>query len=73
MPHHAKVHRSLAKTVTWRIVATLTTMLLVWFAFGQFDKAIGIGIAEFVIKMVVYYGHERAWARVSWGLVPYDK
>ena len=73
MKLHAKANRSLAKTVTWRILATLTTMLLVWFFFGQIDKAIGVGLVEFVIKMIIYYGHERAWARVSWGLIPYDK
>ena len=73
MKLHAKANRSLAKTVTWRILATLTTMLLVWMAFGQIDKAVGVGLVEFAIKMIVYYGHERAWARISWGLVTYDE
>lgn len=73
MKFHAKANRSLAKTITWRILATVTTILLVWLAFGQIDKAVGVGIAEFIIKMIVYYSHERAWARVSWGLVSYDK
>jgi len=73
MKVHAKASRSFAKAITWRILATLTTMVLVWVAFGQIDKAIGIGVVEFIIKMVVYYGHERTWARISWGLVQYDK
>ncbi len=70
---HAKANRSLVKTLTWRILATITTMLLVWIAFGEIDKAIGVGLIEFVIKMIIYYAHERAWARISWGLIPYDK
>lgn len=73
MKFHAKANRSLVKSITWRILATLTTMLLVWIAFGQVDKAIGVGIIEFILKLIVYYGHERAWARVSWGLIAYDK
>ena len=73
MKLHAKAYRSLSKTITWRIMATLTTMLLVWIVFGQIDKAIGIGLIEFFIKMVIYYGHERVWARISWGLIPYDE
>ena len=73
MQMHAKAYRSFAKTITWRILATLTTMTLVWIAFGQIDKAIGVGLIEFFIKMLVYYGHERAWARISWGLIPYGK
>ncbi len=35
--------------------------------------AIGIGAAEFIIKMAIYYGHERVWARIRWGLIQYDK
>ena len=70
---HAKAHRSFVKAITWRILATLTTMVLVWVAFGQIDKAISVGLVEFFIKMIIYYGHERAWARISWGLIPYDK
>ena len=73
MKAHAKANRSLAKTLTWRILATFTTMLLVWIVFGEIDKAISIGLVEFVVKMIVYYGHERAWARISWGLIPYDE
>ncbi len=73
MKVHAKANRSLAKTVTWRVLATFTTMLLVWIAFGEIDKAIGVGLVEFVVKMIIYYSHERVWARISWGLVPYDK
>ena len=73
MKAHAKANRSLVKTLTWRILATFTTMLLVWIVFGEIDKAISIGLVEFVVKMIVYYGHERAWARISWGLIPYDE
>ena len=72
MKLHAKANRSLAKTITWRILATLTTMLLVWIAFGEIEKAVGVGLIEFFIKMIIYYGHERAWARISWGLAAYD-
>ena len=73
MQQHAGAKRSLAKTLTWRVLATLTTMLLVWLVYHDISKAVGIGFAEFFIKMIVYYSHERAWARISWGLIPYDK
>ena len=73
MEMHAKPQRSIAKSVTWRITATLTTILLVWIATGRIDIAIGIGAAEFIIKIAIYYGHERVWARIRWGLIQYDK
>ena len=73
MEMHAKARRSLAKSITWRVTATLTTMLLVWIATDQVNTAISIGIAEVIVKMLIYYGHERAWARIRWGLIQYDK
>lgn len=72
MKRHATVRRSLAKTFSWRILATLTTVLLVWCVYHDITKAFGIGLVEFFVKMIVYYGHERAWAQTSWGLVSYE-
>ena len=70
---HAKPKRSIAKSITWRITGTLTTIVIVWIATGKVDAAIGIGIAELITKMLIYYGHERVWARIRWGLIQYDK
>jgi uncharacterized membrane protein len=69
---HARPFRSIAKSFSWRILATLTTISLVWIGTGKIDTALAIGGAEFIIKMVVYYGHERAWAHIRWGLEKYD-
>lgn len=61
--------RHLAKAVTWRIVASLTTALIAW-AFGLPPKAIGgVFIADLIIKFVLYYGHERLWYKhIKFGL-----
>ena len=53
--------RHLAKAVTWRIIASLTTALIA-FTFGLPPKAVGaVFIADLVIKFVLYYVHERVW------------
>lgn len=65
---HAKSRRSLAKTLTWRICATLTTMGLVLAFIGDLAIALSVGAVEVIIKMIVYYLHERAWNKVDWGL-----
>ena len=72
MKRHAKPTRSIAKSLSWRILATLTTIVLAWIVTGEVNYALTIGGAEFFIKMIVYYGHERAWARIPWGLEKYD-
>jgi len=53
--------RHLAKAVTWRIIASITTASIA-FAFGLPPKAVGaVFIADLVIKFVLYYAHERVW------------
>ena len=56
--------RSLAKALTWRITATLTTALISYIVTREIKTAVIIGGIEFMIKFVVYYGHERAWNTV---------
>ena len=59
--------RSALKGFTWRLVATCTTIVIVYCITGEQAKALQIGAIEFVAKFVVYYLHERAWVRVSFG------
>jgi uncharacterized membrane protein len=65
---HAKPKRSFAKSVTWRLCATLTTVILVWIFFRDVKAALSVGAVEVIVKMIVYYFHERAWNKVPWGL-----
>lgn len=53
--------RHLAKAVTWRIIASITTAIIA-FIFGLPPKAVGaVFVADLIIKFVMYYGHERLW------------
>lgn len=60
--------RHFAKTITWRVIGTLSTMGLAWYITGDPMSGIQIGAVEFVTKMVLYYLHERAWYRTNYGL-----
>lgn len=60
--------RHLAKTVTWRVVGTVDTMILAWVISGNPVTGFKIGAAEVVTKMVLYYFHERTWYRINFGL-----
>ena len=57
--------RSLLKAITWRITATLTTILIAWMLIGDVNVAMAIGSIEFFAKFVIYYLHERAWNRID--------
>ncbi|MGI9622987.1 MAG: DUF2061 domain-containing protein [Acidimicrobiales bacterium] len=56
--------RSVAKTLSWRFVATTTTFLIAWIVTGNFRAGLAIGGVEAIAKMFLYYGHERVWSRV---------
>tara|TARA_B100001564_G_C20520025_1_gene614712 strand:- start:39 stop:248 length:210 start_codon:yes stop_codon:yes gene_type:complete len=59
--------RSLLKTLSWRIVGTLDTMALGWLITGDCLVGLKIGALELVTKFVLYYFHERAWLRSTFG------
>lgn len=59
--------RSLAKSLSWRIVGSLDTMLLSWLFTREVSVAVAIGLTEVLTKMVLYYLHERAWNRIPLG------
>ena len=59
--------RSIAKGISWRLIATSTTILIVYFFFGRLDLAIAAGMIESVLKVGLYWGHERVWFKVRWG------
>ncbi len=59
--------RHLAKTFTWRILATLTTIILAWIVSGDPWIGLQVGGWEFFAKMVLYYVHERAWYKLGHG------
>ena len=56
--------KSVIKTFSWRVLATATTFLISWLVTGSVAMGAGIATIEFWAKLVLYYGHERAWAKV---------
>ena len=60
--------RHLAKTITWRGLGTLDTMILSWIITGSPFLGLQIGFAELLTKMILYYIHERVWYRMNYGL-----
>ena len=57
----------MAKTVSWRVIATLDTFVISYLVTGSGVFAGSIASFEVVTKIVIYYFHERAWMRIDWG------
>jgi adenylylsulfate kinase len=45
----------------WRIVATLTTAIIAYAITGEVDTELMIGGIECLLKIGIYYAHERLW------------
>ena len=58
--------RTMAKTITWRITASLTTFLIAWILTGDILVGASIGSIEAIAKIFLYYFHERIWINIGW-------
>lgn len=65
--------RHLAKAITWRIIASLVTFLIGWIVTGDVNFGMAIGITDVLIKIGLYYLHERIWYHSRFGIIPIDK
>ncbi len=61
--------RSLLKAISWRLIATGTTILIAWLVYRDIGPALAIGGIEFFAKFFVYYFHERLWQIIPRGTI----
>jgi uncharacterized membrane protein len=61
--------RHLSKTISWRFIGTLDTLLLSWVFTGSPLTGVKIITGELITKMLLYYLHERAWYASNWGVI----
>lgn len=64
-----KRKRSIAKTISWRTLGTIDTIIISWLVVGNLHFAVTIGGVELFTKMLLYFFHERAWNRSNFGRV----
>jgi|TARA_B110000438_G_scaffold8978_1_gene8935 uncharacterized membrane protein len=57
--------RHIAKTISWRIIGTIDTVIISGIITGSWGVGLAIGGIEVISKMVLYYIHERAWYKFS--------
>jgi len=65
--HMESTRRSIAKALSWRILATVITSTLVYAITGKGEFAATVGLADTTIKFFVYFAHERLWNRINYG------
>jgi len=59
--------RHLLKTITWRIIGTIDTVVIGWVVSGDPLIGLTIGSFEIITKMILYFIHERVWYKINFG------
>jgi len=59
--------RSLAKAISYRVVGSLSTVGLIYLLTGNMKLSIGGGLLDSGVKIVLYFFHERVWAKIPMG------
>ena len=60
--------RHLIKTFSWRFVGTIDTIIFAWLLTGNPLTGLKIGLFETLSKMLLYFGHEKLWYKINFGL-----
>jgi uncharacterized membrane protein len=63
-----KHRRTIVKSASYRVFATMTVFLVSYLYTGNFASAASIGLTAAVAKTMLYYTWERLWSNISWGL-----
>ena len=61
--------RSLAKSITWRVVAVVILAIFSYQATGSLKTAAAITVNYHIIQVILFYIHERVWANIEWGFI----
>jgi uncharacterized membrane protein len=60
-------HRSLVKTISWRLTGSGATFLISYAIAGNFSVASTIAVTQLVFNTALYFIHERVWNKIGWG------
>ena len=64
-----KRYRSIVKSISWRTIGTIDTIVISYFITGKIALALSIGSIEVFTKMALYFFHERTWNKIKFGRV----
>jgi len=63
--------RSIVKAISWRALASIATIAIVYAFTRRAALSLGVGGVEVALKVFLYYFHERLWQLIVWGRPPH--
>lgn len=68
MPRSDLIGRSVVKASTYRVVIMVLDFATIYLLTKTIKVALGFMIASNLYTTIAYFGHERLWARIKWGV-----
>jgi uncharacterized membrane protein len=59
--------RSFVKAISYRIWGTLSSVVVAYVITRNASLSVAIAFWETVVKIFIYYAHERGWNYIQWG------
>lgn len=59
--------RAITKALTYRFWQSLNTFIISLIITGKLEMAAAIVSLEVIVKIFVYFWHERIWNMIKWG------
>jgi uncharacterized membrane protein len=66
-PYKEAHYRSVIKALSWRVFATVATITIVYLFTRRPILSLEVGLVEAIVKLVIYYFHERIWSFIGFG------
>jgi len=65
--------RSFIKGISWELISFILTGTAVYLLYGNLALSIQFSAVLTGVKIILFFGHERAWKKVRWGKYHYVK
>jgi len=59
--------RTVAKAISWESSSTLATFGVAWLIFGNLGTCVTFAVTTYLMKLILFYGHDRLWDQITWG------
>lgn len=59
--------RSIAKAISYRVIGSMCTALICFAISGKAALSLGAGAVDMVLKLGLYFLHERIWNYIDYG------
>ncbi len=60
--------RSIAKTISFRVIGSLANFVFAWFMTDNIMFATSLVAFQWIVITVLYLIHERIWNKIKWGI-----